>query len=68
MPEKKPKSLWLQAVSDARKELKIVGFAPVGGTTAAGKKLLAKAHEIHAKLKAKDGMQAPAPKMMKASK
>merc|ERR1712060_627010 len=38
---------WTKAVQAARKALSITGFAPVGGKTAAGKALYAKAKAIH---------------------
>merc|ERR1712087_454923 len=37
---------WIKAVQAARKALSITGFAPVGGKTAAGKALYAKAKAI----------------------
>merc|ERR1719373_433195 len=37
---------WTKAVQAARKALSIIGFAPVGGKTAAGKALYAKAKAI----------------------
>ena len=47
------KNLWSQAVQQARKELKIVGFQVIGGATKEGQAYLKKAKSIHAKLKAK---------------
>merc|ERR1712224_27748 len=43
------KSPWIAAVQKARAALKIKGFAVVGGKTAAGKALLAKARSIYKK-------------------
>merc|ERR1712087_792803 len=43
------KSKWILAVSKARTALKVKGFAPVGGKTAAGKALLAKARSFYKK-------------------
>ena len=39
---------WIEAVGAARKELGIKGFCAVGGTSAQGKALYAKAKAIHA--------------------
>ena len=41
--------IWCEAVKKGRKELKIVGFRPIGGVTAEGKQLLAKVKSILAK-------------------
>merc|ERR1712113_735391 len=38
---------WIKAVQQAKKALGVTGFAPVGGKTAAGKALYAKAKAIH---------------------
>merc|ERR1740122_746826 len=43
------KNKWPQAVAQARKELKIKGFCPVGGKSEQGKKLLAKVRSIFKK-------------------
>merc|ERR1719335_449191 len=43
------KSKWIQAVQKARAALKVKGFAAVGGKTAAGKALLAKARSFYKK-------------------
>jgi len=43
------KSKWIAAVSKARAFLKVKGFTPVGGKTAAGKTLLAKAKSFYKK-------------------
>merc|ERR1740138_1136030 len=43
------KSKWMAAVAKARAALKIKGFAIIGGKTAAGKALLAKAGSFHKK-------------------
>jgi len=40
---------WTIAVAKARKELKSKGFVPIGGKTAAGKALLAKARSLYKK-------------------
>merc|ERR1711881_78587 len=37
------KNAWMKAVARARRALKVKGFCPVGGKSAAGKRLLAKA-------------------------
>ena len=39
---------WLEAVTTARKELGIKGFCPVGGKSAQGKALYAKAKALYA--------------------
>merc|ERR1712008_77964 len=44
-----PLKKWCEAVKQARKEMKIVGFRPIGGVTAEGKQLLAKVRSILAK-------------------
>merc|ERR1719491_2572771 len=44
-----PLKKWCEAVKQARKELKIVGFRPIGGVTADGKQLPAKVKSILAK-------------------
>merc|ERR1712183_913639 len=43
------KNKWSQACVQARKELKIKGFCPVGGKSEQGKKLLAKVRSIFKK-------------------
>merc|ERR1712159_71631 len=43
------KNKWVAAVGKARKELKIKGFAPVGGKSAAGQKLLKLARSYYKK-------------------
>jgi len=43
------KSKWIAAVTKARSQLKIKGFAVVGGKTAAGQKLLKAARSIYKK-------------------
>merc|ERR1712176_1747207 len=43
------KNNWSQACAQARKELKIKGFCPVGGKSEQGKKLLAKVRSIYKK-------------------
>merc|ERR1712048_588766 len=43
------KSPWIAAVAKARAALKIKGFAVIGGKTAAGKALLAKAKSFYKK-------------------
>merc|ERR1719421_624783 len=45
------KSKWIAAVQKARAALKVKGFSPVGGKTAAGKALLAKARSFYKKSK-----------------
>merc|ERR1739838_285156 len=47
------RSKWAVAVSQARKELKCKGFVPIGGKTAPGKALLAKARSFYKKKKNK---------------
>ena len=44
-----PLKRWMDAVTKARKELKIKGFCPVGGKTAAGKALYAKTKALLSK-------------------
>ena len=39
---------WLEAVMTARKELGIKGFCAIGGKSAQGKALYARAKELHA--------------------
>merc|ERR1719246_60416 len=41
-----PLKKWCEAVKQARKEMNIVGFRPIGGVTAEGKQLLAKVRSI----------------------
>merc|ERR1711978_76688 len=43
------RSKWAVAVAKARKELKCKGFVPIGGKTAPGKALLAKARSFYKK-------------------
>ena len=43
------KNNWMKAVSRARRALKVKGFCPVGGKSAAGKRLLAKARAFYKK-------------------
>merc|ERR1719507_173715 len=43
------KNRWAQACGAARKALKVKGFCPIGGKSAAGKALLAKARSLHKK-------------------
>jgi len=43
------KNGWMKAVSRARRSLKVKGFCPVGGKSAAGKALLAKARGFYKK-------------------
>ena len=40
-------SKWIKAVTQARKELGVKGFLAIGGKSAAGKALLAKARVIY---------------------
>ena len=43
------KNMWMRAVAGARRALKVKGFCPVGGKSAAGKRLLAKARALYKK-------------------
>jgi len=43
------KNHWMKAVARARRALKVKGFCPVGGKSAAGKRLLAKARAFYKK-------------------
>merc|ERR1712072_707520 len=43
------KNAWMKAVARARRALKVKGFCPVGGKSAAGKRLLAKARGFYKK-------------------
>ena len=43
------KNGWIKAVAAARRALKVKGFCAVGGKTAAGKRLLAKARALYKK-------------------
>ena len=43
------RNAWMKAVAAARKALKVKGFCAVGGKSAAGKRLLAKARALYKK-------------------